>query len=251
MDAPGRVRINRYLAQAGLGSRRGVEDLVREGRVRVNGETVEDLGQRVDAGRDRVEVDGRVVVASTPGRVVLLHKPVGVVSTLRPQDERPTLRELLGAELQRGRLFHVGRLDHDSSGLLLLSDDGDLANALLHPRHPVWKVYRVVIDPALPEAALEVFRTGGIDLDGRPVAPARVRGLDETGSRWEVELREGRNRQLRRMFEALGARVEELHRVAFGPLRLGDLPPGRWRDAEPAERAELRRIAGLDPADGR
>jgi pseudouridine synthase len=245
------LRINRFLAQAGQGSRRGVEELVRAGRVRVNGCVVEDLGQRVDPQLDRVEVDGRIVQARFEEKLLLLHKPVGVVSALRAQDRRPTLLSLLGEEFERGRLFHVGRLDHDSSGLLLLSDDGDLAHALLHPRRPVWKTYRIEIAPAIDETSCERLRDGSIELDGRACAPARVRALDRTGSLLEVQLREGRNRQLRRMVEAVGARVLRLQRTAFGPVELGDLPAGHWRSATVGEVAALRVAAGItDPPHG-
>lgn len=247
---PSSLRINRFLAQAGLGSRRGVEALVASGRVRINGEVVRDLGHRVDPRADRVEVEGREVRANFAQRLILLHKPVGVVCTLRAQDARPTLRDVLGDEFAQGRLFHVGRLDHDSSGLLLLSDDGDLAQALLHPRRPVWKTYRIEIDPPRPEPALAAIRDGGIDIDGRPSAPARLRALDSAGRLHQVQLREGRKRQLRRMVEALGSRVIRLERIAFGPLELGGLPPGRWRDASAAEIEALRAAAGLDDASG-
>ena len=247
MDPEAPLRINRFLSQAGLGSRRSVEALVQSGRVRINGSVIEDLGHRIDPARDRVEVDGVEVRAHFGGRLLLLHKPVGVVSTLKAQDDRPTLVDLLGAEFTRGRLFHVGRLDHDSSGLLLLSDDGDLAQALLHPRRPVWKTYHIMIAPPLPEADIERVRQGGIDIEGHPSAPARVRALDRNGRRYEVQLREGRKRQLRRMVEALGSRVQRLVRVAFGPIELGTLAPGTWRPATPAEIESLREAAGLDP----
>lgn len=250
MEPVGPLRINRFLAQAGLGSRRGVEALVQSGRVRVNGEVVHDLGHRVDPACDRVEVDGAEVRAHFEGRLILLHKPVGVVSTLKAQDDRPTLVDLLGAEFRHGRLFHVGRLDHDSSGLLLLSDDGDLAQGLLHPRRPVWKTYRIEIAPPLPDADFERVRTGGIDIEGHLSAPARVRALDGSQRRYEVQLREGRKRQLRHMVAALGSRVRRLVRVAFGPIELGTLEPGTWRVASAAEVAALRAAAGLDPRPG-
>lgn len=240
-----KLRINRFLAQAGQGSRRGVEELVRSGRVRVNGSVIEDLGQRVDPETDRVEVDGRVVHARFEEKLLLLHKPVGVVSALRAQDRRPTLLSLLGEEFGRGRLFHVGRLDQDSSGLLLLSDDGDLAHALLHPRRPVWKTYRIEVTPAIDGASRERLRNASIELDGRVCAPARVRELDRTGTVLEVQLREGRNRQLRRMVEAVGSRVLRLQRTAFGPVELGDLPAGHWRSATVEEVAALRAAAGI------
>lgn len=236
------LRINRFLARCGLGSRRAVESLVREGRVRVNDAAVTDLSRRVDPDRDRVTVDGKPVQPVAVGTVLVLHKPVGVVSSLVRQDQRPCVADLLGPEWAGRHLFHVGRLDHDSSGVLLLSDDGDLAHSLLHPSRPVWKVYRIEVRPALDSATWPRLADGSLVLDGRPVAPARVRPLDDhdRATRLEVELREGRNRQLRRMVELLGSRVVRLHRIAFGPVRLGDLPAGGVRPVTAEEDRELR-----------
>lgn len=237
------LRINRFLARCGLGSRRAVEELVRAGRVSVDGRTESDLSRRIDPGRDRVEVDGREVHPVEVGTVLVLHKPVGVVSSLVRQDQRPCLVDLLGAEWSGHRLFHVGRLDHDSSGILLLSDDGDLAQALLHPSRPVWKVYRIRVRPALAADAVAALADGRIELDGRPVAPARVRSLDgDPAAELEIALREGRNRQIRRMVEAVGSRVIQLHRTAFGPVELGDLGPGELRRLGEAELSRLREL---------
>jgi 23S rRNA pseudouridine2605 synthase len=238
------LRINRFLARCGLGSRRAVESLVAGGRVRVNGEQVRDLGRQVDPETDRVEVDGSVVRPVEVGVVLVLNKPVDVVSSLVRQDQRRCLTDLLPERWRGRRLFHVGRLDADSSGLLLLSDDGDLAQALTHPSHPVWKVYRVDVRPRLDEAQLRALADGTIVLDGRPVAPARARVLVEGSARCtlEIQLREGRNRQIRRMVEALGARVTALHRTAFGPIRLDDLAAGEIREASAAEMARLREL---------
>jgi 23S rRNA pseudouridine2605 synthase len=149
--------------------------------------------------------------------------------------------DLLPPELRHGRLFHVGRLDRESSGLLLLSDDGDLAHALLHPSHPIWKRYRVQLDRPPSEDDLRAWRRGEIELDGRPCLPARVRRLpDRESTHLSIELREGRNRQIRRMVEARGRRVMRLHRVSFGPLQLGRLGPGKWRAATDEEWSALR-----------
>lgn len=244
------MRINRYLAQAGHGSRRHCEQLVREGRVSLNGQPVTELATQVGEG-DRVTVDGRPAVARASGRVLLLHKPVGVVSSMAPQGELPCLADLLGDELRRGRLFHVGRLDADSRGLLLLSDDGELGHRLTHPSHPVWKRYHLQLDRPLDDAAAGRFRRGEVELDGRPCLPARLRWIDPADrQRVEVELREGRNRQLRRVFHVLGPEVVDLLRVAFGPLELGDLPEGRWREASAGELTALRRAAGGVDAPG-
>ncbi len=235
------VRLNRFLSESGLGSRRGVERLIREGRVRIDGEVVEDLGRRVDPEADRVEVDGRLVRPQALDTLLALHKPVGAVSSFARQDTRPCLLDFVPGRYLRGRLFHVGRLDADSSGLLLLAADGDLAQRLLHPRHPVWKTYEVEADGELEPAIVESWRAGRTTLGGRALLPVRIEAL--APRRWRLQLREGRNRQIRRMFEGAGRHVLRLHRVAFGPIDLGGLPPGALRELGPRERAELESLA--------
>jgi len=237
-------RINRYLARCGLGSRRAVEELVLAGRVRVNDAPGSDLSLRVDPANDRVTLDGKPLELAEVGRVLLLHKPVGVVSSLVRQDARPCLLDVLPERERSRRLFHVGRLDHDSSGLLLLSDDGDLAQGLLHPSHQVWKCYRVRVRPSLVASAIERMANGSLELDGRALAPARIRELGSglAQSVLEIDLREGRNRQLRRMVELVGGRVLDLHRTAFGPILLGDLAPGATREATPDEYRRLHAL---------
>ncbi len=234
------MRINRFLSQAGLGSRRAVEALVRDGRVRVNGRTVTGLSVQIDPQQDRVDVDGERAVAAPPGRLFALHKPLGIVSSFRAQGDSGSLADLLPRALRHGRLFHVGLLERDSSGLLLLTDDGELAQLVLHPAHPVWKEYDVNVDRALGKTELAALERARIVLDGRPCGPVRVqpgRGLG--GTAYRLWLRGGRNRQIHRMLEALGRRVQRLHRVAIGPLRLGSLPPGALRAVTPNERDAL------------
>lgn len=234
------MRINRFLAGAGLGSRRAVERLVREGRVTRNGAPVVDLSTQVEPEHDQVTVDGQPVRWQAAGRLVLLHKPVGVVSSLRSHGAEPCLRDLLPDD--GPRLFHVGRLDRDSSGLLLLTDDGDLAQAIQHPRGEVWKTYAVTTVDAVPPDTLTTLRDGGLSLDGRPCLPMRV---ESRGPRDLVlGLREGRNRQIRRMLEMLGTTVVRLHRTAVGPLQLGALGVGKLRDATPEERRALDAVVG-------
>jgi len=242
------LRINRFLARCGLGSRRSVEALVTDGRVRMNGTLVDGLSVRVDPKVDVVEVDGRQVEPRDTGLVLLMHKPVGVVSSLVRQDQRRCLLDLVPDPWSGRRLFHVGRLDADSSGLILLTDDGDLAQALTHPSRPVWKVYRIDVRPSLDGKKVRALADGSIELDGRPVAPARSRVLVEGAGRCtlEIQLREGRNRQLRRMVEAVGARVMSLHRSSFGGLSLGDLAEGAVREASGAELSQLRELTGQD-----
>jgi len=232
-------RLNRYLAACGLGSRRGVETLIAEGRVTLDGEVATSPGQRVGEGAS-VAVDGRPVAPQTHA-YVLLHKPAGVVTTVRDTHGRPTVVELVSAD---DRLFPIGRLDADTTGLLLLTNDGDLAARLMHPRHGVEKTYEATVRGAVGPDAVRAL-AGGIELDGRRTAPARVRVLHASGQRSVVEivLHEGRKRQVRRMCEAVGHHVLSLHRSAYAGLRLGALAPGASRPLRPAELELLRSAA--------
>jgi 23S rRNA pseudouridine2605 synthase len=179
--------------------------------------------------------------------MLALYKPRGVLSSFASQDDRPCLLDLVPEHYREGRLFHIGRLDAYSTGLLLLGSDGDLANALLHPRHPVPKVYEVRADGPLDEATLRAWREGRTDLDGRPLQAVEV---EEIGSlRWRLTLREGRNRQIRRMFEAVRRAVLELHRTAFGPVQIGTMQPGEIRPLLPREIDALRAAAGQSDGD--
>jgi 23S rRNA pseudouridine2605 synthase len=233
------MRLAKYLAHAGVASRRAAEAIVAAGRVVVDGEIVRDPARDVDE-RSRVEVDGRWLHGAEPAVVYVLHKPVGVLSTARDPGGRPTVVELIS---ERRRLYPVGRLDADSSGLILLTNDGALANHLTHPRYEVPKTYRVsVAGGPVGERALSALRAG-VRLEDGPTAPAQARRLrDGRDGRHELELtiREGRNRQVRRMCEAVGHPVLALQRVAFGPLRLGTLAPGEHRRLGEAELRELR-----------
>ena len=231
-------RLQKYLARSGVASRRAAERLIVEGRVRVNEELVDTPGTSVVAGRDRVEVDGCEVVPREALRYVVLHKPRGVVSTASDPRGRPTVVDLIRAE---ERLYPVGRLDWDSEGLLILTNDGDLAFRLTHPRHAVEKEYRVLVSGEVSEQALSRLRTG-VPLDGSLTAPAEVViAAREGGSSWlRIVLHEGRNRQIRRMVEQVGLRVARLIRTRVGSLQLGSLGPGEWRDLRPSEVARLR-----------
>jgi len=240
-----KIRLNAFLARAGVASRREADRLVAEGRVCVNGLLVESPGIRVDAASDRVEVDGRKIRGLPPPRYILVNKPPGYLVTRSDPFRRPTVMDLLPAF--RERLFPVGRLDLDSEGLLLLTNDGELANRLTHPRYEVKKVYRVRVKDRLDRRSLKRLEKG-VFLDGRMTAPARVRvlGPDKEGHRLEVVIHEGRKREVRRMFEAVGHPVLALKRVAFGPLSLGGLRRGEWRELKPEETARLRRAVGAD-----
>jgi 23S rRNA pseudouridine2605 synthase len=225
------VRLNRYLASTGVGSRRAADEVIRAGRVTVNG-AVAELGTLVSE-TDDVRVDGRPVRVQA-SMVVLLHKPAGVVTTARDPQGRPTVVDFVPAPV---RLFPVGRLDRDTTGLLLLTNDGALADRLMHPRHGVRKTYvaRVAADPGAP--VLARLRRG-VELDDGPTAPADVRIVGP--GRVEITIHEGRNRQVRRMLAAVGHPVRALHRSAYAGLELGDLGPGEWRELTDAEVEALR-----------
>jgi 23S rRNA pseudouridine2605 synthase len=231
------MRLAKYLAHAGVASRRAAERLIAAGRVGVDGETVLDPARDVDEGA-RVTLDGSPLQGPEPRVLYALHKPLGVVSTASDTHGRPTVVDLIPANGLR--LYPVGRLDIDSSGLILLTNDGELANRLTHPRYEVPKTYRARLGEApLTQRALAALR-GGVALEDGPTAPARVRRLGP--DRIEITISEGRNRQVRRMCEAVGHPVLELIRVGFGPLRLGDLAPGAHRLLGEQELRRLREI---------
>ena len=232
------MRLAKYLAHCGVASRRAAERLIAAGRVTVADEPVTDPARDVDE-RSDIAVDGESV-RPEPREVWIVNKPPGVVSTARDPAGNPTVVELVASER---RLYPVGRLDQDSTGLILLTNDGELANRLTHPRYGVRRTYRVTLRRAPAEAELRRLRAG-VELDDGPTRPARVR---RTGARsLEVTLREGRNRQVRRMAEAVGNEVVALKRVAFGPLRLGRLTEGGARRLPPREVERLWKDAAHD-----
>ncbi len=236
------LRLNRFLARAGFGSRRSVEDLIAAGRVRIDGEVAASPGCRVAPG-SRVTVDGGEATWPTTWRVLAHHKTLGVVTSLRQQGLAPCLAGVAAAAGFAPGLVPVGRLDADTTGLLIWTDDGELAQALLRPRRQVWKRYEVRIGAALPAAARPRLTDGGIMLDGRPCLPARLQPSGRDPRRWVLEIQEGRNRQVRRMFGAVGMTVLGLHRTAIGPVSLGELPPGKFRELTTGEIAALRNAA--------
>ncbi len=239
------MRLAKYLAHAGVASRRAAEQLVFAGRVTVGGEVVRDPARDVGEA-DAIAVDGRGVALERRHVVFALNKPAGYVSTAKDPQGRPTVVSLIES---RERLYPVGRLDADSTGLLLLTNDGELAHRLTHPSFEVPRVYRAQVrNPPLREPALRRLREGVL-LDDGMTAPAGVRRL--TPDRLELVLHEGRKRQVRRMCEAVGHRVIRLERIAFGPLRLGDLPLGRHRRLSAAEVEALRRAAAKPRPKGR
>lgn len=230
------VRLQKYLSQAGVASRRSSEELILAGRVTINGRTASELGVRVQPGDD-VRVDGRRVRPAAE-KWFALHKPRGYLSTRSDPEGRSTLYDLLPPPMRR--LFYVGRLDFDSEGLVLLTNDGDTAHRLMHPRYGVDREYDVQLDADVDDDVLEKLRRGVELEDGR----ARARAVRRRGGRRVLlTLREGRKREVRRMFAEFGYRVQRLRRVRYGPIRLGDLEPGEWRELEPREVAALRRVA--------
>lgn len=230
------MRLNAYLARAGVASRRGADELIKAGRVHVNGE----LGQlnTFVGARDRVEVDGRAVNKQKLAHM-LLHKPAGVVTTARDPRRRRTVVELVPAE---PRVVPVGRLDADTTGALLLTNDGDLAHRLAHPRYEIEKVYEAELEG---DPGAEALRTlaAGIELEDGPTAPAGVRRL--APRLIEISLHEGRKHQVKRMCAAVGCPVVRLHRSRYAGLDLRGLEPGRWRALDRAEVEALRRLTGL------
>lgn len=236
------MRLNAYLARAGVASRRGADDLIKAGRVTVNGAPGQ-LNTFVEPG-DRVEVDGSPVSAQAL-RYVLLHKPVGVVTTARDPQGRPTVVELVDVP---ERVVPVGRLDADTTGALLLTNDGPLAHRLAHPRYGVEKVYVVDVEGEPDAAALQAL-TEGVELEDGMTAPASVRCL--APSRVELVLHEGRNRQVRRMLDAVGHPVRRLHRSVYAGLTLEGLEPGDWRELTPDEVELLVRVVGRGNLDDR
>jgi 23S rRNA pseudouridine2605 synthase len=239
-------RIQKILSQAGVASRRASEQLMLEGRVTVNGVTVRELGSKADPAHDDIRVDGRRIKVVQQHRYILLNKPRGYVTTRSDPERRPTVIELLHGV--REYIYPVGRLDFDSEGLLLLTNDGDLAARLTHPRHGVARVYEARV-LGVPDAHDIDRLARGVTIDGRPTGPAQV-ALRPGGRRGDdratliITIREGRNRQVRKMCDAIGHPVTHLKRVAIGPIRDPRLPLGRWRELTVEEVRRLRAAEG-------
>jgi 23S rRNA pseudouridine2605 synthase len=235
-----KMRLQKFLAHAGVASRRAAEELIARGKVRVNGKIVRELGTSVSE-TDRVDVSGTPIVLKQEPTYLVLHKPVNVMTTMRDPEGRRTVADLIPKGLPR--VVPVGRLDYDTSGVLLLTNDGELANVLTHPRFGVEKTYRAVVKGRLlPDEIrrlqsgvwLEEFKAGG--------AAVRVVATRRDTSVLDITIHEGKNRQVRRMFEAVGHPVVALARLRFGPLRLGDLPPGQTRPVTARELSQLRHL---------
>ena len=233
----GKIRLQKYLSQAGVASRREAEKLIGEGVVKVNGRTVTEMGSKVDEEKDTVTVRGKRI-SPEKKQYLLLHKPTGYICSLKDGYHRPLATELIEGIPER--LYPVGRLDLDSEGLLLLSNDGELCQKLTHPRYRVEKTYQVRLRYPLTSAAADRLEKGVILDDGAHTAPARVRIISRDRRIVEVIIREGKKRQVKRMLLAVSNRVEYLKRVAVGPIALGDLPRGKWRKLKPTEIAALK-----------
>lgn len=225
-------RLHKLLAQAGIASRRSAEQLIRDGRVRVNGEVVSAMGLKVDPTRDTITFDGKLIEFEPPTVYVLLNKPAGYVTTMSDPQKRPTVADLV-ADLPQ-RLFPVGRLDLETEGALLMTNDGELGNFVLHPRYNVNKTYEaLVLGTPVPER-LRLLELG-VEIDGARTSPAAVRVLERRGKQTliEIVIHEGKKRQVRKMFQAINHRVVQLRRTAYGNLRLGALPSGKYRFLSP------------------
>ena len=237
------MRLNRFLAQAGIDSRRKCDLLIQQGRVSVNGVPVTQLGMKVDPDRDQIAVDGRPVRVGERLTYILLNKPAGYVVTAHDTHGRKTVFDLLSGVPQR--VFPVGRLDFDTEGVLLLTNDGDLAFRLLHPRYQISKTYLALVEGVPVKEALERL-SQGVRVDNWVSSPAQVRLVKVTAGNAlvEIKLHEGRKRQVKKMCQTVGHRVKRLWRTAFAGIRVADLPPGQWRPLRESEVRNLRTLVG-------
>lgn len=235
------MRLQKYLARCGLGSRRKMEEEIAEGKVTVNGETITAMGWQVDPQKDQVKYLGRLVQPEEELVYVLLYKPLETVTTVHDEKNRRTVVDLIAIPQ---RIYPVGRLDYWTSGLLILTNDGDFAYALTHPKHEIPKTYHAIVEGNVRDSQLEPIRNGMI-VDEIQYAPAKAKVVRRHGENTllEIVLVEGRNRQVRKMCEGIGHRVLELERVSMGPLTLGDLKPGKWRRLNVQEVNMLKEMA--------
>ena len=244
-------RLQKILSAAGIASRRAAEEYITQGRVEVNGETVSELGSKADPDVDEIKVDGRRLKTNRRPRYILLYKPKGYITTRSDPQRRPTVIDLLSKGGIREYVYPVGRLDYDSEGLLILTSDGDLAARLTHPKHGVDREYEVKVLGIPDDSKIERLRAG-IPLDGKRTQPADValkRVLPEgKGAILSLIISEGRNRQIRRMCEAVGHPVSKLKRIRIGPITDPKIRPGEFRDLDEQEIANLKRAAAKDPA---
>ena len=233
------MRLQKFIAECGIASRRSAEKIIESGRVYVNGELVDYMGCVIDPERDVVELDGRVIYPESKKYYIALNKPKNYVTTVSDDLGRPTVMELV--EDIDARIYPVGRLDFDTTGLLIMTNDGDFANRLAHPSNVVNKTYIARVDAPLTESQLDEIRNG-VELDGSLTAPAKAENIKRPQKGFEVKItiHEGRNRQVRRMLECVGVNVIALKRISVGSVTLGNLPEGKWRKLSEAEINKLR-----------
>lgn len=238
-----RIRLQKYLSMCAVASRRKAEELIAQGKVKVNGKVAQ-IGDKISPKHDTVTVSGRKIVGSRKHYYIMLHKPRGYITTMDDEMGRKCVAELVrdvGA-----RVYPVGRLDKDSEGLLLMTNDGEFANHMTHPSKHIPKTYRVTVRPDVTEDMLTSFATG-MEIDGRITAPADAHIIEKQDNRvvMEIVLYEGRNRQIRKMCESLGLEVARLKRTSMGSLKLGMLPPGKWRELKEDEVHKLMVSSGM------
>lgn len=238
-----RIRLQKYLSMCAVASRRKAEELIAQGKVKVNGKVAQ-IGDKISPKHDTVTVSGRKIVGSRKHYYIMLHKPRGYITTMDDEMGRKCVAELVrdvGA-----RVYPVGRLDKDSEGLLLMTNDGEFANHMTHPSKHIPKTYRVTVRPDVTEDMLTAFATG-MEIDGRITAPADTHIIEKQDNRvvMEIVLYEGRNRQIRKMCESLGLEVARLKRTSMGSLKLGMLPPGKWRELKEDEVHKLMVSSGM------
>ena len=234
------IRLNKYMADCGVDSRRNCDKIILEGRVKVNNKLVNELGFMVNEDNDTVKVDGRKIVLKTKNVYIMLHKPKGYVTTVKDEKERKTVMELVDVKL---RVYPVGRLDYDTEGLLLLTNDGDMTFKLTHPKYEVAKKYVARIEGEICESELEQLRKG-VEIEGKKTAPAKAKLVEkyDNGCKVELTIHEGRNHQVKKMFEAIGKNVAFLKRTEMGEIRLGGLGRGKWRYLNDKEIAYLKEL---------
>jgi 23S rRNA pseudouridine2605 synthase len=234
------MRLNKIIADAGITSRRGADELIADGRVTVDGRPIRELGAKIDPDNHEVAVDGETIKRSMTKSYLVLHKPKGVLSTMYDPEGRPSLADFI--DLRKERLFHVGRLDKDSEGLILLTNDGDLTFRATHPSFGLEKTYIIEFDGRL-EAGVDKVLLKGVELED---GMGRVLSFKQLSANWiEVKIHEGRYHIIRRLMEAVGVEVLRLIRTNFGPISLGDTPEGRWRDLNEQELLNIQKALNL------
>lgn len=222
------IRLNRLLARHGICSRRKADEFIQQGRVAIDGIVCREVGTEVNPNAERITFDGKPLEIEPKRDYLLFNKPVGVVTTKNDPQGRQTVMDFLPKQYHQSGVFPVGRLDADSEGLLLLTNDGDWAQILLHPSHQMWKEYIVTTDTPL-NSAMRKRLEQGMTISGKKTLPARIQAHNNTIEAFRMQIREGQNRQIRRMCQKVNLNVLSLQRVAMGPIQLGDLPSGKWR----------------------